>query len=408
MNLRPYQIENANKAHSILSTFRVVYMAFEVRTGKTLTSLEVARLYNAKNVLFLTKKKAIESIQNDYNNFNYSQNFELTVANYESLHKVTINPDLVICDEAHTLSAFPKPSKRTKEIKQRFGNKSIILMSGTPDAESSSQWYHQFWVSNFSPFSNYSTFYKWAKDYVNVTQRHLGYGVVNDYSDGRTSLIERHLHRHVIRYSQQQAGFTSKVEKIPHYVEMTNRLVEIEDRIVKNKCFVGRDDSIIADTAAKMLQKRHQLSGGTIILESGKGITLDKSKARYILQTFSKKKIAIFYYFKQELELLKDAYGNLLTEDLEEFNTTNKWIALQQYSGAEGINLSKADDLVFYNWGMSGSKFIQAIDRMTTKDREHNRVHFIITKHGVSEQVLNSVMKKETYTASKYQKDYGF
>ena len=40
-----------------------------MRTGKTLTALETARLCKAKKVLFLTKKKAIESIKSDYNDF---------------------------------------------------------------------------------------------------------------------------------------------------------------------------------------------------------------------------------------------------------------------------------------------------------------------------------------------------
>ena len=59
----------------------------EVRTGKTLTSLNIANLYKAKNVLFLTKKKAIQSIQDDYKLL--APAYTITVINDESLHKVT-------------------------------------------------------------------------------------------------------------------------------------------------------------------------------------------------------------------------------------------------------------------------------------------------------------------------------
>ena len=62
MKLRDYQIELSNKGAEILQRLKIVYLAMEVRTGKTLTSLEIAKLYGAKNVLFLTKKKAIQSI----------------------------------------------------------------------------------------------------------------------------------------------------------------------------------------------------------------------------------------------------------------------------------------------------------------------------------------------------------
>ena len=68
MELRDYQIEISNKAFKILTELKIVYLAMEVRTGKTLTSFEIAKLYGAKNVLFLTKKKAISSIENDYKN----------------------------------------------------------------------------------------------------------------------------------------------------------------------------------------------------------------------------------------------------------------------------------------------------------------------------------------------------
>jgi hypothetical protein len=86
MKLRDYQVDIANRAVGILSDLGIVYISMEVRTGKTLTALETARLYGAKKVLFLTKKKAISSILGDYENFGYQ--FELTVMNDESMHKL--------------------------------------------------------------------------------------------------------------------------------------------------------------------------------------------------------------------------------------------------------------------------------------------------------------------------------
>lgn len=59
MQLRNYQKEIAAKAQAILKRHKIVLLAAEVRTGKTLMALETARLYGAKHVLFLTKKIAI-------------------------------------------------------------------------------------------------------------------------------------------------------------------------------------------------------------------------------------------------------------------------------------------------------------------------------------------------------------
>ena len=406
MELYNYQKENAALGVKILRVKKLVYLHFEVRTGKTLTSLEIAKQYGSKKVLFVTKLKAISSIIGDYENFNYNDKFDILVVNYESLHKIEFTPDLVILDEAHVLGAFPKPSKRTKQIKEKFSRLPIIFLSGTPAVESSSQWYHQFYVSSFSPFNHLVNFYKWSKGFVNVTQQHLGYGVVNNYTDGKTELIEKTIKDYVLTYTQNQAGFESKVNKNIIYCAGSNTISKLSKTLKKDNVVIGKTANLTADSGVKLLNKLHQLSGGTVILDNDESVILDRSKAEFIKSNF-KEKIAIFYYFKKELELLKEVYKDELTTDLEEFNTTNKVIALQQYSGAEGISLKAASKLVFYNWGMSGVKFIQSIDRMTTKDRKENEVYFICSKGTISKKVLDRVLNKESYGVEQFKRDYG-
>ena len=63
----------------------------------------VANKLGVKNLLFVTKKKAISSISADYKKLN--PNYTLTVINYESLHKVEGVFDLMVLDEAHTLGS---------------------------------------------------------------------------------------------------------------------------------------------------------------------------------------------------------------------------------------------------------------------------------------------------------------
>jgi superfamily II DNA or RNA helicase len=65
MILRDYQVDLSKKAVNILKEKKIVYLMMEPRCGKTLTALETAKLYGANNVLFLTKKKAISSIESD-------------------------------------------------------------------------------------------------------------------------------------------------------------------------------------------------------------------------------------------------------------------------------------------------------------------------------------------------------
>ena len=141
MELRPYQKEIVTQGLKVLHLHRFLYLAMEVRTGKTLTSLKLAEyFYNNGDVLFITKKKAISSIRSDYDLLN--PDYNLYVINYESIHKIPEeNWSVVICDEAHTMGAYPKPSKRAKQVKALLTkhNPYVILLSGTPTPESYSQ-----------------------------------------------------------------------------------------------------------------------------------------------------------------------------------------------------------------------------------------------------------------------------
>jgi superfamily II DNA or RNA helicase len=63
---RDYQRTIISQGVGVLKAKRFLYLAMEVRTGKTLTSLGIADEMRVGNVLFLTKKKAISTIESDY------------------------------------------------------------------------------------------------------------------------------------------------------------------------------------------------------------------------------------------------------------------------------------------------------------------------------------------------------
>ena len=58
ITLRSYQKDIATKACALLQQYKIAYLSMQVRTGKTLTSLHAVEQYGAKQILFLTKKKA--------------------------------------------------------------------------------------------------------------------------------------------------------------------------------------------------------------------------------------------------------------------------------------------------------------------------------------------------------------
>jgi len=405
MKLRDYQVDIANKGVKILKSKGIVYYALEVRVGKTLISLETAKLFGAKRLLFLTKKKAISSIEADYINFGYDKHFELFVHNDESMHKIDGKFDLVVHDEHHRFGSFPKPSLGAKTFRKMFGHLPVILLSGTPSPESYSQFYHQFWCSGYSPFKEIN-FYKWAANYVNIKMKHLGYAKVNDYSDADINKIMSVIKTYVLTYTQEQAGFESEIEEEVLKVKMKNSTYDMCNRLIKDLVIEGKEQVILADTSVKLQQKLHQMYSGTIKFESGDSMVIDLSKAEFIYSRFENRKIGIFYKFVEELNALKTIFGDNLTTNLNDFNDTDKSIALQIISGREGISLKNADFLVFYNIDFSATSYFQAKDRMTTIDRKFNKVYWIFSEGGIEEKIYKSVIKKKSYTTNHFKKDY--
>ena len=407
MEFRDYQKDIIQKGTEVLKKSKFLYLSMEVRTGKTLTSLGIAQNVHTHHLLFVTKKRAISSIEDDYKKLNPS--YKIKVINYESLHK--LNPsdkyDLIVWDEAHSMGAFPKPSKRAKQVKEIISthNPYVILLSGTPTPESYSQMYHQVYGIPTNPFAEYRNFYRFADDHVRVTTRRINGFTTNDYSRGRDSIIQQ-MQPYTISYSQKEAGFKSTIEEEIMRVRMNPVTYSMCNRLKKALVLEGDSEVVLADTQVKLMQKLHQMYSGTVKFESGNSMVFDKSKAEFIRSTFEGKKIGIFYKFKEELNAIKEVFGKDVVTELDDFNNTDcKAIALQIVSGREGISLRNADYIVYYNIDFSATSYWQSRDRMTTKDRTYNKVYWIFSENGIEDKIYKAVCKKKDYTIRHFKKD---
>ena len=409
ITLRPYQQVIVEKTCKLLrGTPRFAYLSMQVRTGKTLTALSALDCVgDISTVLFVTKKKAIEGIQKDYKDL--APSYRCEFINYESLHKVDMGKiDAVVFDEAHSMGAFPKPANRAKEARELVykHNPYVIFLSGTPSPESYSQLYHQMWViGGRSPFYE-PTFYKWAHSYVKIWERMINGFRVHDYSNGIKESTMPAVDPYMISYTQSEAGFSSKVNEHILKVTMSDTTYKIADRLKKDLLFEGKDDVILADTPVKLMQKLHQIYSGTVILESGKAVVLDKTKAEFIRERFAGKRIAVFYKFQEELKCLLSVFQEDMTTDLGKFhaNECNNF-AIQIVTGREGISLKEADYLVYYNIDFSATSYWQSRDRLTTMERLENNVYWVFAEGGIEEKIYKVVQGKKPYTVSHFKKD---
>ena len=404
---RQYQTDAINKSKEILKRYGLVYLFGDMRTGKTFIALSIAKELGYKNVLFITKKLAIKSVLKD----SIALDIQITCVNYESLPKVGKSFDLVIIDEAHKLKKFPKASlsaKNTYEITKK--GLPIIYLSGTPAIESGSGLYHQFKMSIYSPFKQYKNFYKWADaGFVNVKMQRTPYGFTKDYSDANLHKIEPLIKHLVVRITQEDAGFKHTVDvqdvqlDVPTIIEhYTNRILDLRVIEIKN-------ENIVADTPIKLLSKCHQLVGGTIIGDNGLSYILSHYRAEYIRDNFKDNKIAIFYTYKAERQMLLNILTNIV-ETPEEFNEIPNSIFIGQIKTAsEGVNLSTAEYLVFMNIMYSGTAYVQALDRASYKNRETPpKAIFLVSKGGVDTKILKAVRNKQSYNSKMFRRDYEF
>ena len=403
---RDYQTRIIHVGSEILKSSGFVYLAMEVRTGKTLTSLAIAEEVGAKKVLFITKKKAIGSIESDYDKL--SPSYEMCIINYESLHIVMNDAkwDLIICDEAHSMGAFPKASNRAKMVGDVIDKckPMVILLSGTPTPESYSQMYHQVYRIPRNPFTEFKNFYRFCDKYVKVREKRINGLVIKDYTNGSEAIVDA-MRPYTINYTQKEAGFNAETSEEILEVEMKESTYNLIDRLKRDLVVEGESEVILGDTPVKLMMKMHQLCSGTIKFESGNSMIIDTTKAEFIRSRFANSKIGIFYKFKEELNALSQVFGaDNLTTDLSVFEDTDKSIALQIVSGREGISLKKADYLVYYNIDFSATSYWQSKDRMTTKDRLQNKVYWIFSKGGIEYDIYKAVTKKKDFTLGHFKK----
>lgn len=355
--------------------------------------------------MFVTKKKAIGSIENDYKLLNPGYN--LIIINYESVLKVNDNYDIVICDEAHAISAIPKPTKRWKDVRKIAYNTPVILLSATPSPETYAQLYHQFTINKFHSWNNAKNFYHWAQFYVNKKIKYLYGREINDYSDAKIELIEPKIKDYMITFTQVEAGFSQFIDEKIIYCKMKPCTYELIDTLNRDKVVWYKETEILGDTAVKLMNKVHQLSSGTIIGEDGTGRIVDYSKGYFIRDYFIGKKIAVFYKFKQEFELLKQVFTNW-TDSPEQFQELNDSTFLGQFQSArEGIRLDTADALIFYNIDFSYLSYEQSKNRILSKERNtYAPLYFVFSDNGIETKIYNVVKNKQDYTTYHYKKDY--
>jgi hypothetical protein len=404
----PHQIAKAKEAYKILAEYMIVYLAMEERTGKTLTAILAAEATSdqVQNVLVITKKNAVSGWDGTLNL--YPTNKTYTVTNYHSVHKLPdTRYDLVILDEAHNyMSSFPKISKLWHAVAALTEHKPIIYLSATPYAQGAQLLYHQFALSNWSPFKKFKTAYTFHRAFGVPDTVYLSGRTVETYKKVRTDEVLLYCKHLFVRYSRQDAGFEHEPTDKLHYIELAPATKSVYNAIMKLRAINLNDEDIIYDSSAKLRAALHMLEGGVAktnavrddkgkVVKEGKPMILGNTeKIDYILQTWGDTNdLAIMYNYQSERPKLEEYFRHASL--------------LQATSFAEGVDLSHKQHLVIYSQDWSTARHSQRRARQANMRREDEIiVHFLLVKDAISEQVYNTVsVNKVNFIDSLFQEN---
>ena len=402
---RDYQEKQATIGYTILKAYGLAYDTSQERVGKSLPNLMIFERSTRKNLLIITKKAAIKDWKHLIENYPI-EGKKIEVINYESVHKVLMEPDMAILDESHhALSKYPKPSKTFLKVAEIVYGLPLLYISATPHAETTAQLYHQLRLSVWSPFGLYKNFYEFHKEYGLPYLTYLGSRQIKMYDRMQEDRVMKLFRPLTYGLTRKDVGFEHEPENKIHKVNLTEETEESYTSFTKNLVMEIEGEEMLAETAGALLQKLAQMVGGTMKVEVGMKTPTQKDYKTYWLGNTEK------------IDYIKDRWGD--TEDMvimyqykEEEHLLNyhfkKALIRQGDTYAEGVSYKDVEHLIIYSMSWRTSKYIQRRARQADLERDKPIiVNFLLTEDKVDRMVYEAVVEKGVNFNARYFKENG-
>ena len=391
-----HQVECAIEGYRILKENAIVYLAMEERTGKSLTALLIAEMCkNVDKVLVITTRKAMGDKTTGWIELveNYSASIEIDLCTYGTAKNKLDEYDLVILDEAHKyISGYPKPSATWAAVKKLTTMKPLIYLSATPHAQGYQMLYHQFKLSDWSPWKKHTNFYRWFQVYGRPKSIWIAGQEKAVYTETDEHMCHETTKHLFLSKTRKELGFEHEPKDKIHYVELSKETKERYNKLIKDRVLFFDDFELICDTPTKLRYALHMLEGGGLKEDNIYHVLNNREKVDYILQNWGDTEdMVIFFQYKVEKLKLEKIFKHASI--------------LQSTSYAEGVDLSKYKHLIIYSQDWSTARHTQRRARQANKKRDTEIiVHFLLVENGISEQVYNTVsVNKENFVDSVFE-----
>lgn len=388
------QAEIAIKAYKVLRENLIVYISGEERVGKTLSAILVAEMcQNVERVAVLTTAKALDGWLETLANYNASVTIDVTT--HGKPHELHGEYQLVILDEAHkNFSAVPKKSKTWGKVREVTYKLPIIYLSATPHPQGYQQLYHQFALSDWSPWKKYKDFYRWFDVYGVPSTTWMHNREVASYTSTKEKKIKAETDHLFVTKTRKEAGFKHEPKDKIHYIELGDLTKEAYNYLMKHKMLQFKNDEVlVCDHPSKYRASLAMIEGGTMKLKDKYFNLSNREKIDYILETWGDTdQLCIFYNYKQEEHKLKEVFKHAHI--------------LQASAYAEGVDLSMYETLVVYSQNFSTGQYSQRRARQANMARDTPiTVHFLLVKNAVSEQCYECVAhNKQNFVDTRFER----
>lgn len=290
-------------------------------------------------------------------------------------------------------------AKRSKFI-LKLNPKNVILLSGTPTGGK----YEKLWSQLHLLGWNISKELYW-RQYVDteiIDNEGFPIKVVKGYKN--VDRLKRKLRDHGANFLK-----TEDVFDLPSQTFNTIKVPTIKEyRKFKKDCIVAIDDvELVGDTTlTKMLYER-QLCGQ---------YNENKIKALYDLLESSDDRMVVFYNFTAELDVMLSITNELNRptsqvngpiKDLDNYNAYDNSVTFIQYqAGAMGLNLQKANKIIYFTPPLSSELFEQSKKRIHRIGQEKPCFYYFLTcTNSIEEKIYETLKMRKDYTEALYEMD---
>ena len=291
-------------------------------------------------------------------------------------------------------------AKRSKFI-LRMQPKNVILLSGTPTGGK----YERLWSQMHLLGWTISKQLYW-KQFINVEYLDTvgkSIPIVTGYKN--VDRLKRKMAQHGCQFLK-----TDEVFDLPDQVFQKVRIpASKEYRIFKKYRIVGiKDDlTLVGDTTlTKMLYER-MLCGQ---------YSKEKLKAFADLVESTDDRLIVFYNFTEELNRMIECTMHTIRpisivngkeKDLSSYeNRSNSITFIQYQAGAMGLNLQKANKIIFYSLPLSSELYEQSKKRIHRIGQHRPCFYYqLICKGSIEEKILATLEMRKDYTEKLFEKD---